>query len=90
MGYSEGESRVLRRFAEKCHIAGGPQAGYALRRQVLEYGLTPEGRSAAAGGVEALIEKGLLVGNESGDRLILTAAGVEALASGAAASQSGG
>lgn len=83
MDFSEGESRILRRFAEKCHIAGGPQVGYGLRRQSIEYGLPDSARTATTEGLETLVGRGLLVANESGDRYLLTEAGVAALAAAA-------
>lgn len=79
MSYSEAESKVLARFVEKCRIAGGPKAGYNLRRQAIAYGLAGEAESETSEGLESLVSRGLLASNEAGDRFILTEAGVEAL-----------
>ena len=79
MSYSEAESRVLARFAEKCRIAGGPKAGYNLRQAAIEYGWDAEQRAAATEGLLSLVERTLLASNESGDRYILTAEGAEVL-----------
>lgn len=79
MGFSDDESRILGRFTEKCRIAGGPKAGYVLRRQSIEYGWDETRREAASRGFETLVEKGLLAANENGDRFVLTEQGVAAL-----------
>ena len=80
MSYSEAESLVLARFAEKSRIAGGPKAGYNLRKASIEYGGDARHRAAATEGLLSLVEKALLVSNESGDRYILTTEGAEVLA----------
>lgn len=77
VAFSEAEVQVLGRFREKCRIAGGPRAGYNLRRESILFEL--EGPAASDQGLADLVEKGLLVGNEAGDRFILTEEGVAAL-----------
>lgn len=80
MEYTDAENDVLARFSEKCRIAGGAKAGYVLRRQSIEYGWDEARRVAAAAGLEALVERGLLATNEARDRFVLTEQGVGALA----------
>jgi hypothetical protein len=79
MSYSETETEVLRRFFEKCRIAGGAKAGYNLRRQAIELGVSGQAAEGLDEGLASLVEKGLLASNEAGDRFILTESGVEAL-----------
>ena len=77
MDLSTVEQTVMERFSEKTHLAGGPRAGYVLRRQALAYGRDPDFDLDA--GLRALVERGLLTTNESGDYVYLTEQGVEAL-----------
>lgn len=79
MDFTNGESRVLERFAEKCRIAGGPKAGYNLRRDSIVYGWDEARHQAAAAALESLVDKGVLAANEAGDRFSLTEDGVAAL-----------
>ena len=79
MTFSEAEIEVLNRFHEKCRIAGGAKPGYNLRRRAIQGSLAAGTAAAIDEGLTSLVEKGLLAGNEAGDRFILTAAGVEAL-----------
>jgi len=78
MSYSAEEQRVLDRFIEKTRIAGGPKAGYMMRRDSIAYGLDDPDR--LRGALDSLVEKGLLKLNEGGDRFYLTADGAEQLA----------
>ena len=79
MDFSDGESRVLERFAEKCRIAGGPKAGYNLRRDSIIYGWDAGRVEAADAGLASLVDRGLLAANEAGDRFSLTEEGVVAV-----------
>jgi hypothetical protein len=72
----------MQRFAEKTHLAGGPRAGYALRRQALEAG--HDSAFDLEAGLSGLVERGLLTASESGDYLYLTEQGVESLTGAAA------
>lgn len=71
---------ILDRYREKCRMAGGPRAGFVLRRRALLY-IQPEhsGLDLEAG-IAALEDQGLLKANESGSFLFLTQAGVDVLA----------
>ena len=70
---------VLSVFKEKCRLAGGVKAGLGLRLQLIQYGASNEERLACDEAISKLVEDGLLVGNESGNRLIITEDGVAAL-----------
>lgn len=80
MDLTTSEQDVMDRFAHKTHIAGGPKAGYVLRRQAL----VSSAEAEVDGGIASLAERGLLTVGESGDFVYLTEAGVEALAGGPA------
>lgn len=73
---------ILDRYREKCRMAGGPRAGFVLRRRALLY-VQPEhpGLDLEAG-IAALEDQGLLKSNESGSFLFLTQAGADVLAGG--------
>lgn len=75
MDLSVTEQAVMERFALKTQTAGGAKAGYVLRRQALAEGVA----GGVDGGIEALVERGLLVVGDSGDFVYLTSAGAEAL-----------
>ena len=87
MDLSTVERAVMERFYEKTHIAGGPRAGYVLRRQALAYGGDLDFDLEA--GLSALVERGLLTTGESGDYVYLTEQGVESLAGVAAGGRKG-
>ena len=76
----DAEAHVLSVFREKCRRAGGPKAGYNLRRQAIEYGVAEEQWDICAGALESLVGQGLLMSNEAGDRFILTEEGAETIA----------
>jgi hypothetical protein len=70
---------ILHRFHEKCRTAGGPRAGYVLRRKAI---LHVQGRHPDLdfeSGLDALVQEGLLKVSEEGTFFFLTAAGVEKL-----------
>lgn len=73
------EALVLSVFKEKCRRAGGLKAGYNLRREAIQYGGTDDEKTASDEALGSLVERGLLAGNEGGDRFILTEEGVAAL-----------
>ena len=68
---------ILRRYAEKCRLAGGPRVGYVLRKRAILHVADDHPGVDLEAGVEALLEEGLLKASESGNFLFLTAAGVE-------------
>lgn len=79
MSSSAATDIVLKRFADKCRIAGGPKPGYMLRKESIQYGLDDPLVEATEKALEELVERGLLAPNESGERYFLTESGVEAL-----------
>lgn len=79
---SSAADHILERFAEKCRIAGGPKAGYMLRKESIQYGLDEQGTAATDEALAALVERGVLTPNEAGDRYFLTEAGVDELGGG--------
>lgn len=80
MELSPAETAVMQRFFEKARIAGGPRAGYMLRKQAITYHAerSPEVDFEAA--LAALVERDLLKVDEGGKLFYLTEAGVTALA----------
>jgi hypothetical protein len=78
MELSKPEHQVFERFYEKCRAAGGPRAGYMLRKRAIVYRYTESDLEAALVG---LVEKELLKVNEAGELYYLTAAGTELLQS---------
>lgn len=76
---STATDHVLERFAEKCRIAGGAKPGYMLRKESIQYGLEDAALAATEEALAALVERGVLVANDAGDRYFLTEAGVEEL-----------
>ncbi len=79
MSYSDAATHVLVRFVEKCRLAGGPKAGYNLRRRSIEQGWRVSDAKAMDEGLADLVSQGILASNEAGDRYILTEQGVETL-----------
>ncbi len=79
MELTPSERAVLDRYAEKCHLAGGPRVGYVLRERAIRYheGEHPELDFDAA--LTGLVEKDLLKAGEGGEFYFLTAAGAELL-----------
>jgi len=73
------EASVLSVFKERCRRAGGLKAGFNLRQQSIRYNVPDEEKSACDEAIASLVGKGLLVGNEPGDRYSLTEDGVAAL-----------
>ena len=80
MDYSPVERLVLERFREKTAVAGGPRAGYVLRRQAIRYPHPDLGDAELDAALAGLVERGLLAPNEARDFFFLTEAGVAALA----------
>jgi len=77
MDLSAAEQIVMDRFREKTHIAGGPRAGYVLRREAVAYAQEPGFDLDAA--LATLVEQGLLASSEGGEWIYLTESGTEAL-----------
>ena len=78
MNLSAAEQTVMDRFAQKTHIAGGPRAGYVLRKQAV--GSEQEPDFDLDGGIAALVDKGLLATSEGGEWVYLTPEGAAQLA----------
>lgn len=75
------ERLILERFRERTHSAGGPKAGYVLRREAVrqKHPDVPEPDLAAA--FDALLARGLVAANEDSPVVFLTEAGAEAVRS---------
>ena len=73
------ESFILNRFFEKCRIAGGPKAGYVLRKAAINYGIEPERESEFEICLAGLVKQGVLFSNEASTLFFLTAKGVDVL-----------
>lgn len=78
MDLSQPERLVLERFHEKCRMAGGPRAGYMLRKQAIVYRHPQVDLEPALAG---LVGRELLKVSESGQLYYLTASGTELLQS---------
>ncbi len=72
------ERAVLERYREKTHLAGGPRAGYLLRRMAIAKGV--DDSIDVESGLSGLVELGLLVSSEAEDFVFLTEKGAEAVA----------
>lgn len=73
------ESLILNRFFEKCRIAGGPKAGYVLRKAAITYGIDRDRDSEFDGCLAELVDRGVLLSNEASTLYFLTAKGVDVL-----------
>lgn len=73
------ESLILNRFFEKCRIAGGPKAGYVLRKAAINYGIDQDRESEFDGCLAGLVDQGVLSSNEASTLFFLTAKGVDVL-----------
>ncbi len=76
------EDQILDRFRQKSASAGGPRAGYVLRRYAIARGVEEADPEAVEAALGALVERGLLAASEKRDFYFLTAAGVEAIGGG--------
>ncbi len=73
------ESWILNRFFEKCRIAGGPKAGYVLRKAAINYGIDQSRESEFDECLTGLVDQGVLMSNETSTLFFLTSKGVEVL-----------
>ncbi len=73
------EQVIMDRFYEKSRMAGGPRAGYVLRKDAVVCLGDEHPDLDFESGLEALIDKGLLLRAESGGFYYLSEAGSEAL-----------
>jgi hypothetical protein len=76
MDLSKPEQLILERFHEKCRMAGGPRAGYMLRKQAIVY---PHPEVDLEPALAGLVNKELLKVNEGGQLYYLTASGTDLL-----------
>lgn len=74
------EQVILDRFYEKSRMAGGPRAGYMLRKRAVVCLEDAHQELDLEAGLESLTERGLLLRAESGELYYLSEAGSEALA----------
>ncbi len=77
MELTASEAAILERYLDKMHMAGGPRAGYLLRRRAIEAGVDPSLDLDA--GLGGLVERGLLATSEGGELLYLTEEGATAI-----------
>ncbi len=77
MDLSRDARAVLERYRDKTHLAGGPRAGYVLRRTAIGRGV--DDAVDLGGAIAELTDGGLLSASENGDFLFLTESGVEAV-----------
>ena len=70
---------ILERYHQKCRAAGGPRAGYVLRRDAILYVADQHPDLDLESGLGALVDEELLKASEDGSFYFLTAAGVEKL-----------
>jgi hypothetical protein len=72
---SQVEQAILARFKERCHRAGGVQAGYGMRAQAIRLVLPPG--TDVEGALKGMVEKGWLKANAAGTWYFLSADGAE-------------
>ena len=77
MDLSVAEQIVMDRFQQKTRIAGGPKAGYVLRRAAVVYGQESDFDLDAA--LTGLMDRELLTSSEGGEWIYLTQSGAESL-----------
>jgi hypothetical protein len=73
---SKAEQVILARFYERCHRAGGVQAGYGMRAQAIRLAQGAAGVDIDSA-LQAMVEKGWLKPNAAGTWYFLTAEGAE-------------
>jgi DNA-binding IclR family transcriptional regulator len=76
MDLSQAEQAVLERYKERCHRAGGVQAGFGMRAKAIRYS-APESAAEIDRALQGMVEKGWLKPNAAGTWYFLTAAGAE-------------
>lgn len=74
------EQVILDRFYEKSRMAGGPRAGYTLRKQAVVCLADDHPELDLEAGLASLVEKGMLLRTEAGSFYYLSEQGSEALA----------
>jgi hypothetical protein len=79
MDLSQAEQTVLARYRERCHRAGGVQAGFGMRAKAIRYSV-PESAADIDRALQSMVEKGWLKPNAAGTWYFLTAAGAEQVA----------
>lgn len=72
---SQVEQAILARFKERCHRAGGVQAGYGMRAKAIGLVLPPG--TDVEGTLKGMVEKGWLKPNAAGTWYFLSADGAE-------------
>ena len=72
---SQVEQAILARFKERCHRAGGIQAGYGMRAKAISLALPPG--TDVEGALNGMVEKGWLKPNAVGTWYFLSADGAE-------------
>ncbi len=75
------ENVVLDRFRQRCRVAGGPRAGYVLRRASILYVQKDHPELDLESGISELVSQQILKANETGSFLFLTAEGIDRLSS---------
>lgn len=73
---SKAEQVVLARYKERCHRAGGVQAGFGIRAKAIRY-IAPEAADDIDRALQGMVEKGWLKPNAAGTWYFLTEAGAE-------------
>jgi hypothetical protein len=79
MKATNAEEVVLERLRQKCHAAGGPRAGFVLRRASILYVQDQHPDLDLEAGISALLDSEFLKVSESGKFLFLTAEGAKRL-----------
>jgi hypothetical protein len=73
---SKAEQVILARFRERCHRAGGVQAGYGMRAKAIRQARGAAGLNIDAA-LQGMVEKGWLKPNAAGTWYFLSADGAE-------------
>lgn len=76
MDPSKAEQVVLARYKERCHRAGGVQAGFGMRASAIRY-IAREAAADIDRALQSMVEKGWLKPNAAGTWYFLTEAGAE-------------
>lgn len=73
------ERQILERFRERTHSAGGPKAGYVLRRHAVRTAHPELPAADLDAAFASLLERGLVAANVDSPVVFLTEAGAEAV-----------
>ena len=79
MDYTPAEKVILDRYADKCHLAGGPKTGYMMRKRSIVYFSEQHSEINLEQGLESLVDKGLVKPSDDAERYYLSEQGAEAL-----------